>query len=72
MLFTLETNLLYSIFFTTLFLTTLLNLAKSLGTGVNLPISGLSTSVFRLAKIDSSAKLLTSICDAFFISVFVA
>ena len=73
MLFTLETNLLYSVFFTTLYFITLLNLAKSLETGANLSISSLSTSVFRLAKLDFSAKLLTSISDILLseISVFV-
>ena len=52
--FTLESNLSYSVFLTTSFLTTLLNLAKSLGTGVNLSISSLSTSVFQLDKFDFS------------------
>ena len=70
MLFTLETNLLYSVFLTASFLPHYL--AKSLGTDVNLSISSLSTSVFRLAKSDFSAKLLTSTCDIFFKSVFVA
>ena len=65
MLSTFVTNLLYSVFLTTSFFTTLLNLAKSLGTGVNVSISNLSTSLFR-------AKPLTSICDIFFKSVFVA
>ena len=59
------TNLSYSVFLTTFF-TALL----SLGTGVNLSISSLSTSVFKLAKFDFSAKLLTSTCDIFFKSVF--
>ena len=63
MLSTLETNLLYSVFLITSFFTTLLNLAKSLGTGVNLSISNLSTSVFKLAKFNFSAKLLISVCD---------
>ena len=53
--FTLLTNLSYSVFFTTSFLTTLLHLAKSPGMGVNLSISSLSTSVFKLAKFDFSA-----------------
>ena len=39
MLFTLAINLSYSVFLTTSFFTTLLSLAKSLGTGVNLSIS---------------------------------
>ena len=38
MLFTLATNLSYTFFLTTSFFTTLLSLAKSLGTGVNLSI----------------------------------
>ena len=54
------------------FFTSLLNLARSLGAGINLSISNSSTLVLRLAKFDFSAKLLTSICDMFFKSVFVA
>ena len=57
MLFNLATNMSYTVFLTTLFLTTLLSFAKSLGTGVNLSISNLSTSVFKLAIFDFSAKL---------------
>ena len=57
MLSTFVTNLLYSVFFATQFFTT---------------ISNLSTSVFKLAKFDFSAKLLTPTCDTFFKSVFVA
>ena len=72
MLFTLVTNLSYSVFLTTSFFTTLLSFAKSGGTGVNLSISNLSTSVFKLVKFDFSAKLLTSTQDTFFKSVFVA
>ena len=72
MLSTFVTNLLYSIFFTTSFFTALLSFAKSLGTGVNLSISNLYTSVFKLVRFDFSAKLLTSTCDTFFESVFVA
>ena len=63
MLFTLETNLSYSVFFTTSFFTTLLNLAKALGNGTNLSISNLPTSDFKLAKFDFNANLLASICD---------
>ena len=66
MFINLATNLSYSVF-----LTTLLSLAKSLGTGVNLSISSLSTSVFKLAKFNFSAKLLASTCDIFFKSVLV-
>ena len=54
MLFALLTNLSYSVFFTTSFLTTMLSLAKSIGTDVSLSISILSISVFRLAKFDFS------------------
>ena len=70
--FTLATNLSYSVFLITSFLTTLLNLARSTGTVFNLSASILSTSVFKLAKFDFNKKLLTSICDTFFKSVFVA
>ena len=72
MLSTFVTNLSYTVFLTTSFFSKLLSLAKSLGTGANLSISNLSTSVFRLAKFDFSAKLLISTCDIFFKSVFVA
>ena len=68
---TFVTNLLYSVFLITSFLTTLLNLAKSTGTVFNLSASILSTSVFKLAKFYFSAKLLTSTCDTFFKSAFV-
>ena len=50
MLATLATNLSYSVFLTTSFLTTLLSLAKSSGTGVNFAMSNLSTSVFKLTR----------------------
>ena len=72
MLFTLATNLSYSVFLTTSFFTASLSLLKSTGTGPNLSISSLSTSVFKLAKFDFNAKLLTSTCNIFFKSVFVA
>ena len=65
MLFILATNLPYSVLLTTSF-TTLLSLAKSLGTDVNSSIFSLSISVFKLVKFDFSAKLLTSTCDTFF------
>ena len=45
MLSTFVTNLSYSVFLTTSLLTTLLNSAKSSGTGVNFAMSNLSTSV---------------------------
>ena len=54
----------YSIFDNIIF-TTLLSLAKSLGTGANLSISSFPTLVFKLAKLDFSVKLLTSTCDKF-------
>ena len=66
MLFILATNLPYSVLLTTSFFTTLLSLAKSLGTDVNSSIFSLSISVFKLVKFDFSAKLLTSTCDTFF------
>ena len=66
------TNLLYSVFLTTSSLSTLLNLARSTGTVFNLSASILSTSVFKIAKFDFSAKLMTSTCHTFFKSAFVA
>ena len=54
------TNSSYTVFLTTSFFTILLSLDKSLGTNVNLSISGLYTSAFKLAKFDFSAKPLTS------------
>ena len=72
MLFTFVTNLSYTVFLRTLFFTTSLSLLKSTGTGTNLSISSLSTSVFKLAKFDFSAKLEVSIPVASFKSAFVA
>ena len=72
MLFTLLTNLSYASFLTKLFFTTLLNLLESVGTGTNLSISNLSTSVFKLAKFVFNAKLEVSTCEMFLISDFVA
>ena len=40
--------------------------------GTSLSISNLSASVFKLAKFDFSAKLLTTTCDAFFKSALAA
>ena len=71
MLFALATNLSYSVFSTTSFLATPLSLLKSTGTGAKLSTSSLSTSVFKLAKFNFSAKLMTSTSDTFFRSVFV-
>ena len=50
MLFTLATNLSYVVFLTTLFFTKSLSLLRSTGTGANLSMSNLSTSVLKLAK----------------------
>ena len=72
MLSTLATNLSYSVFLTTSFLTLLLGLAKSSGTGVHFAMSNLSTSVFELARFTFDAKLLMSTCVTFLKSVFVA
>ena len=58
MLSTINTNLLYSVCFTTSFFPSD-NLLKSTGMGTSLSISNLSTSVFKLAKFDFSAKLVT-------------
>ena len=59
-------------FLTTSLFTTSLNLLKSTGTGANLSMSNLSTSVFRLAKFAFNAKLEVSKCVTFFRSVFAA
>ena len=72
MLFTLATNLSYTVFLATLFFTTSLSLLKSTGTGTNLSISNLSTSVFKLAKFVFNAKLEVSTCEIFLMSAFVA
>ena len=61
-----------TVFLTTSFFTASLNLLKSTGIGINLSMSNLSTSVFRLAKLALSAKLEVSTCEIFLISVFVA
>ena len=50
-LFTFLTYLSYTFFLTTSFFTTSLNLLKSTGTGTNLSISSLCTSVFKLAEL---------------------
>ena len=72
MLSNFATNLSYTVFLTTSLFTTLHSLAKSSGAGVNLSVSSLSASVFKLAKFDFSAKLLASTCYIFFKSVFVS
>ena len=71
-LFTLAAKLSYTFFLTTSFFTTSLSLLKSTGTGANLSISNLSTSIFKLAKFVFNAKLEVSTCEIFLISVFVA
>ena len=70
-LFTLATNLSYTVFLTTSLFATLLNLLKSVGTGANLSMSNLSTSVYKLAKFVFNAKLEVTICEIFLISAFV-
>ena len=50
MLFTLVTSLSCKVFLTVSFFTISLSLLKSTGTGANLSISNISTSVFELAK----------------------
>ena len=71
-LFTFVTNLSYTAFLTTSFFATSLSLLKSTGTGANLSMSNLSTSVFRLAIFVFSEKLEVSTCVIFFKSIFVA
>ena len=46
-------------------------LLKSTGTGINLSISNLSTSVFKLAKFVFNTKLEVSTCEMFLTSAFV-
>ena len=70
-LFTLATDLSYTVFLTTSFFTTLFNLVKSTGTGTNLSMSNFSTSVFKIAKFLFSAKLEVSRCEIFLISALV-
>ena len=64
-LFTLAINLSYTVFLITSFFTTSLSFLKSAGTGNNLAITNLSTSIFKLAKFDFNAKLESSICEIF-------
>ena len=71
-LFTLATNLSFTVFLTTSLFTTLLNLLKSTGTVFNFSISILSTSAFKLAKFGFSSILEVSIPVAFFKSDFVS
>ena len=72
MLFTFSTNYHRQLFFTTYLFTTSLSLLKSTGAGTNLSIPNLSTSIFKLANFDFSAKLEVSTCEIFLISAFVA
>ena len=72
MLSTFVFKLLYSVFLTKPFFTTLLNLARSTGNVFNLSASILPTSVYKLVRFVFDAKLLTSTCVTFFRSVFVA
>ena len=67
-IFTLATNLSYSVLLITSFFTTSLSLLKSTGTDTNLSISSLSTSVFKLAEFVLNA----STCATFLISVCAA
>ena len=71
-LFTSATNLSYTVFLTTSYFTTSLSLFKSTGTGANFPISDWSTSLFKLAKFDFSAKIEVSTSEIFLIYGFVA
>ena len=64
-LFTFAAVLSYTVFLTALFLTTSLNLLNSTGSGANLSISDLSTSVFRLAKFVFNAKIEVLTCVTF-------
>ena len=57
MLFTLPTNLSYSVFLITSFVTTLLNLLAPSGRGFNLSMSNLSNSVFKQYKFVFNANL---------------
>ena len=71
-LFLLATNLSYTAFFKKSYFPTSLSLRKSSGTGTNLSISYLSSSVFKLAKSDFITSLDVSIPVAFVESAFVA
>ena len=57
MLFTFSTNLSYTVFLTTSFFTTSIDLLKSTGTFTNVSLANLSTSVFRSIKFVFNAKL---------------
>ena len=63
---TFVSKLLYSVFSSTLFFTTLLNLARPTETVFNLSASILLTSDFKLARFVFDAKLLTFACVTYF------
>ena len=63
--FTSAASFSYTAFLTLSFLTASLSLLKLTGTGANLSMPNLSTSVFRLAKFVFSAKLELSMCSIF-------
>ena len=65
-LFTISTNLSYTVFLTNSLFTTLLSLLKSTGTVFNLSISILSISAYRLAESDFATRLDESTPVAFF------
>ena len=65
-LFTIATNLSYTVFLINLFLTILLSLLKSTETAFNLPTYILSVSAFKIAKFDFNAKLEESVPVASF------
>ena len=71
-LFTLATKLSYTVFLATFFYTTSLRLLKPTGTGTNLWISNLSTSIYKPAKFDFNTKPEVSTCEICLISAFVA
>ena len=71
-LITLATSLSCIVFLTTSFFTTSLSLLKSAGTGSNLSISNLSTSIFKPAKFVFNVKLEVSTCEISLMSAFVA
>ena len=72
MLFTFSTNLSYTVFLTTPFFTTSINLLKSTGTFTNVSLANLSTSAFRPIKFVFNGKVEVSTCEIFLISDFVA
>ena len=65
-LLTFAANLSYTVSLTASFFATSLNLLKSTGTGANLSMSNLLTSVFRRAKFVFSAKPEVSTCVTFY------